>query len=113
MQPALPSPGRSLLIALLWILTAFAAGQAHSDEVAIREIIARLAATPNFGATESVVHDLAVTGDALVVRPLAALSEGNLVFRKADGQVFIGRADGRRVALLDPLTGEPVGEAAK
>ena len=56
---------------------------------------------------------MAATGDPSVERPLGALSVGDLLFRKSDAQVFIGKESGQTVQLLDPLSSEAAGEAAK
>ncbi|TIP98350.1 MAG: urea ABC transporter permease subunit UrtB, partial [Mesorhizobium sp.] len=61
----------------------------------------------------TVVRELAATGDTAVERPLGALAEGDLYVRKADSLVFIGKAAGGSVELLDPLSGEKSGDAAK
>jgi urea transport system permease protein len=85
----------------------------NAAEADLRAIIAKFAAGPGFAATEAVVRELAATGDPLVERPLAALAEGNLYIRKADSAVFVGNEAGDSVSLLDPLSGESAGEAAK
>jgi urea transport system permease protein len=86
---------------------------AQADEAALRSIIAKFATAKNFTATEAIVRELVATGDPVVETPLAALSEGNLLFRKADKQVFIGRESTQTVELSDPLTAEPAGQATK
>ena len=98
-----------LLIPLLTTLIA----PASADEAELRSIIAKFATVKGFPATEAIVKELAASGDSAVEKPLLALSEGDLVFRKADNQVFIGKEIGQTVQLLDPLTAEPAGEAAK
>ena len=85
----------------------------NAAEADLRAIIAKFAAGTGFAATEAVVRELAATGDPLVERPLAALAEGNLYIRKADSAVFVGNEAGDSVSLLDPLSGESAGEAAK
>jgi urea transport system permease protein len=79
----------------------------------LRVTIAKFADSKNFQTTEAIVRELGATGDPAVERPLAALAEGNLLFRKADKAVFIGNESGQTVALADPLTGEQAGEAKK
>jgi len=86
---------------------------ARGDEAALREIIAKFAAAKGFPAIEAVVRELGATGDPAVEKVLTALSEGNLSFRKSDSQIFMVKEDGSGVSLLDPLSGEPVGEAKK
>ena len=96
---------------LLFVLSALA--PASADEAALREIIAKFATAKNFSATETIVRELVATGDPAVERPLVALSDGNLYFRKADKAVFIGAEVGSAINLSDPLSGESAGEAAK
>jgi urea transport system permease protein len=82
-------------------------------ESAVRSIVAKFATAKNFSATETIVRELAATGDAAVERPLKALSDGDLYFRKADAAVFIGKEQGQSVVLTDPLNGATAGEAVK
>ena len=100
------------LCLLIPLLTALVA-PASADEAELRSVIAKLATVKGFPATQAIVKELAASGDPAVEKPLLALSEGDLVFRKADNQVFIDKESGQTVQLLDPLTAEPVGEAAK
>ncbi|MFN3549510.1 MAG: urea ABC transporter permease subunit UrtB [Mesorhizobium sp.] len=86
---------------------------AHADDDAIRASIAKFADSKNFGQTEEIVRELAATGDVRVERALAALSDGNLSFRKSDKQVFIAPERGQTASLFDPLTGEAAGEEPK
>jgi urea transport system permease protein len=85
---------------------------AHADESSLRSIIAGFADSKSFRDTEQVVRDLAATGDSAVARVLGALSDGNVSVRKSDRAVFVVREQGRKNVLLDPVTGEAVGEAA-
>ena len=60
------------------------------------------------------MRELGATGDPLSRRPLAALAEGDLYFRKSDSAVFIGTEAGADVKLARPADRrEPAGEAAK
>lgn len=99
----------SLLIPLLMAL----AVPASADEAELRTIIAKFASAKNFSATQSVVRELAVTGDPVVEKPLMALSNGDLVVRDADRAVFIGKETGTTVKLLDPLTADVAGGVSK
>jgi urea transport system permease protein len=99
----------SFFLSLLVVFTS----PASADEAALRPIIAKFAAAKNFKATEAVVQELAATGDPAVERPLAALAEGDLYFRKSDSAVFIGREARQAIKLADPLTGEEAGEEPK
>lgn len=85
----------------------------NAAEADLRAIVAKFATGTGFAATEAVVRELAATGDPLVERPLAALAEGNLYIRKADSMVFVGAEAADSVTLLDPLSGEKAGDAAK
>ncbi|ESX00408.1 urea ABC transporter permease [Mesorhizobium sp. LSJC268A00] len=85
----------------------------NAAEADLRAIVAKFATGTGFATTEAVVRELAATGDPLVERPLAALAEGNLYIRKADSAVFVGSEAADSVTLLDPLSGEKAGDAAK
>ena len=99
---------------LLTVLLALAvAAPSRADEAALRTIIQKFATAKGFPATEAIVRELAATGDTSVERPLAALAEGNLYFRKPDGAVFIGAEAAQVVRLADPLTGAAAGEEPK
>ena len=100
-----------VLVALLSVVAL--ALPASADEAALRPIIAKFAAAKNFKATEAVVQELAAAGDPAAGRPLAALAEGDLYFRKSDSAVFIGKEAGRAIKLADPLTGAKAGEEPK
>ncbi|MER8403211.1 urea ABC transporter permease subunit UrtB [Mesorhizobium sp. M0185] len=85
----------------------------NASEADLRVVIAKFATAANFPAIEAVVRELAASGDPAVERPLAALAEGSLYVRKADSLVFVGKESGDGIELLDALTGERSGEAAK
>lgn len=85
----------------------------NASESDLRAVVAKLATASNFSAIEAVVRELAATGDTAAERPLAALAEGSLYVRKADSVVFVGKESGDSIELLDALTGEKSGEAAK
>lgn len=102
---------RAIGLTLLLLLAMLS--PSNAAEADLRAIIAKFATASNFSATEAVVRELAATGDAAVERPLGALAEGDLYVRKADSLVFIGKAAGGTVELLDPLSGEKSGDAAK
>jgi urea transport system permease protein len=100
-------------ICLLVSFLAALAVPASADEAQLRDIIAKFATAKGFSATQTIVQELAATGDPVVERPLVALSDGDLMFRDSDRAVFIGKETGKTVRLLDPLTAEQVGEADK
>jgi urea transport system permease protein len=60
-----------------------------------------------------IVQGLAATGDPNVVPVLEALGEGDLYFRKSDNAVFLTKPAGANLSLVDPLSGEIVGEEPK
>jgi urea transport system permease protein len=59
------------------------------------------------------VEALAAMGDPRVVPVLRALGEGELYFRKSDNMVFMTKPAGASLSLIDPITGDTVGEEAK
>jgi len=67
----------------------------------------------DFKQAEVLIGQLAASGDPRVVPALEAFSEGDLYSRKSDGAVFITKASGANLALIDPLSGETAGEAPK
>ena len=104
------------VLRVLLVLVGFVLSGAHAaraDDDAIRATISGFADSKNFRETEQIVRDLAATGDVRVERPLAALSDGNLSFRKSDKQVFVALEQGQIARLFDPLTGEAMGEEPK
>jgi len=102
---------RRLLTTILLALALTA--PASADEAALRATIAKFATVKGFPATEAIVRELAAAGDPAVEKPLAALADGNLYFRKSDSAVFIGAESGANVKLSDPLTGADAGEEPK
>jgi urea transport system permease protein len=105
---------RALKIIVIVLLSYFAsASLAWSGEAEIRTSIAQLAAAKGFPEIEKIVKDLAALGDPLVNPALTALADGNLQVRKSDNAVFITRDVASGVVLIDPVTGEEAGEAAK
>jgi urea transport system permease protein len=99
--------GLAICLSLSMLVSAFA------DDASIRATIAKLADAKNFNAAADVVRELGASGDARVERVLLALSDGKVAFRKSDNAVFIVAESGQTAKLLDPLTGEEVGEEAK
>ncbi len=79
----------------------------------MRGLIASLA-EDGFDNTEAAVGVLAATGDSRVIPALEALAEGDLYTRDDDGSVVITtKGSGRNYILLDPLTGEDLGEVGR
>nr|WP_272211994.1 urea ABC transporter permease subunit UrtB [Marinicella sp. W31]MDC2877887.1 urea ABC transporter permease subunit UrtB [Marinicella sp. W31] len=95
------------------ILTCASSHARAADDVGA--LIDRFADARNFTQTEEIVQALAATGDPAVIPVLEILSDGDLYYREDDGKVFItADADSRRdLLLIDPLTGEEVGELSK
>lgn len=105
---------RNSILALLtvWCLSLFAP-VANAQALDLQAIVQKFATSKNFNQTKAIVAELAETGDASVASLLNALSDGQLYFRKADGQVFVVPGRGKTLELFDPLTGEAAGEAGK
>lgn len=59
------------------------------------------------------ISALAKTGDAKAIPVLEALGEGELYQRKSDGKVFLVKAQGADLLLIDPVTGMEAGQAPK
>jgi urea transport system permease protein len=70
-------------------------------------------ADANFNQAETLVGQIATTGDPRVVPALEAFAEGDLYFRKSDKAVFAGKAAGAQIELIDPVTGTSAGQVAK
>ena len=100
------------LLGLFLLLAAVPAAKAQTDETMLRGVIAELATSKNFRQTEQIVRDLAATGDPAVAVLLNGLADGNVSFRKSDNAVFIVRERAGKATLLDPLSGEQLGEVA-
>ncbi|MEM9107996.1 MAG: HEAT repeat domain-containing protein, partial [Pseudomonadota bacterium] len=59
------------------------------------------------------IEAITATGDVRVVPTLQALQGGTLYYRKSDKKVFLTREDGSDFTLIEPLTGQEAGTAAK
>jgi urea transport system permease protein len=70
-------------------------------------------AKADFSEAETLIGQIATTGDTRVVPGLQAFSDGDLYFRKADNIVFIGKSAGSGYELVDPVTGASAGQVAK
>ncbi|NWJ26955.1 urea ABC transporter permease subunit UrtB [Rhizobium sp. RM] len=69
--------------------------------------------TADFKQAETLIGQIAASGDPRVVAPLEAFAAGDLYVRKADNAVFMVKATGPNFTLIDPLSGESAGEAPK
>lgn len=104
---------RSLQFALVtfcFLITVYATDLRAEDD--LRAMVNALG-EGSFSQTEKQVEALARTGDPKIVPALEALAAGDLYQRKSDKKVFFTKPDGGNLALIDPLTGEQVGEEAK
>ncbi len=67
----------------------------------------------NFQKAGDIVQSLAKSGDPKVVPALQAFSDGDLYVRKSDNQVFIAKSSGDMMDLVDPVSGQVVGQEGK
>ena len=107
---------RALAAGLLTFLLAVTATLAQErDTRAILDAYgaAFIEGADGFGDTEALIDALGSTGEASAARPLRTLAAGDLMVRKEDGAVFAVRKGGAGFVLLDPMTGEALGEAGK
>jgi urea transport system permease protein len=96
------------VLALL-LLVLFGPARAQDDPGALLSALAG----GGYDKTEEAIGRIAASGDDRLVPALEALGEGDLYVRESDGAVVIGRkAKGRTYELIDPLTGDAIGEAA-
>ncbi|WP_234902540.1 urea ABC transporter permease subunit UrtB [Agrobacterium larrymoorei] len=96
------------VIGLLFSLTASAFAQ-QSDPKPLIDALGKA----DFKEAETLVGQIAATGDARVVPALEAFADGDLYVRKSDSVVFLTKPAGSNFTLVDPLTGESAGEAPK
>lgn len=87
-------------------------GPAAAAERAFGEILQALPSA-SYEAKATLIRELAETGHPRAVPVLRALSEGDLYVRKADQRVFIVRKGEGGYDLVDPLSGEPAGQAGR
>ena len=119
LRPNAPMPPFALRLALslaaafLFVLAALPLSPASAqDAEALRPLLPPLA-VEDFDATAKAINALAATGNPAAVPILEALAEGDLHVRKADGAVVFAKREGRKTVLVDPLTGENLGEAGR
>ncbi|MGV3549683.1 urea ABC transporter permease subunit UrtB [Rhizobium sp.] len=101
---------KAVFVALVLMFSAMAQ-QAFAQEDLKAQINAL--ATAKLPDLPKIVQTLAATGDPKVVPVLEALGEGDLYFRKSDNAVFLTKAAGANLSIIDPVSGETVGEEAK
>jgi urea transport system permease protein len=99
-----------LVLRFVLMTLVFSTFSANADEASVRAAISKFAEGNGYASIESAIDALGATGDPLATNSLNALNDGLLVLRKDDGQIFITDAAGAK--LIDPVTGETVGDAA-
>ena len=95
-----------VLLTLLLIPPAFA--QPAGFEVLVNNL-----ATGGFADREAAIEALAATGDERVPAILNTLAEGDLYVVAATGKVVVAQKAGAGFTVTDPVSGAPLGEAAK
>ncbi|WP_413207130.1 urea ABC transporter permease subunit UrtB [Rhodospirillum sp. A1_3_36] len=98
------------LAAMVCVLAALGATPAQAEED-LAPLVASLA-EGGLSDRAKAIEALAATGDPRAVPILEALSDGDLMVKKADGTVVIAKKAGKTLALTDPVTGEAMGELA-
>jgi urea transport system permease protein len=101
---------RTIMLALLLGLSFFGRMAFAAEDLKTQINALATAKLPELPAK---IQALATTGDPKVVPVLEALGEGDLYFRKSDNAVFLTKPAGANFSLIDPVTGETVGEEAK
>ena len=100
-------------LAALWLcllsLTSAGGANAADDPAALIKALG----TASFSEAEEIIATLGRSGDPRVVPALKALYGGDLYLRKADQNVFIARKSGADLMLIEPLSGEEIGEEKK
>ncbi|RLQ88405.1 urea ABC transporter permease subunit UrtB [Notoacmeibacter ruber] len=86
---------------------------AQDDDTALRQAIAGLGAEKGYSKLREAIAVVVETGDPRGARVLNALSEGDVYRHQDQDEVFIVAGRGKELTLLDPVTGEKVGTAAK
>ncbi|TCD16276.1 urea ABC transporter permease subunit UrtB [Oricola cellulosilytica] len=100
----------SFIACLVFLVLSGLSARAQDDE-ALRGAVAGFATAEGFQQIGAVIDALVVLGDPRATRVLAALGEGDLKVREADGGVFIVRGSAASVRLIDPVNGDTAGEA--
>ena len=100
----------SRLLSALFLLF-FLLGSAHADDD-LQGLIDALA-TGKLKDRTAQIEAITAKGDVRAVPALQALQGGTLYFRKSDKKVFLTQKDGSGLTLIEPLTGQEAGTAAK
>lgn len=104
---------RTISLILFWLACLCLSAQVQAQEQPDLASLVRALGEGSYGQTESAIEALAASGRPEAAYVLEQLAEGNLVSRKADGAVFVGRRDGSSYVLADPLTGADAGQAPR
>lgn len=99
-----------LFVALCLVISAHVVGSRAAEDLG--PLIDQLGSA-KLSDMDDHITALAKTGDAKVVPVLEALGEGELYQRKSDGRVFLVKAQGADLLLVDPVTGADAGAAPK
>ena len=99
-----------LVLRFVLMTLVFSTFSARADEASVRAAISKFAEGNGYASIEGAIDALGATGDPLATNSLNALNDGLLVLRKDDSQIFITDAAGMK--LIDPVTGEAVGDVA-
>ncbi len=99
-----------LFVALCLVISAHVVGSRAAEDLG--PLIDQLGSA-KLSEMDDHITALAKTGDAKVIPVLEALGEGELYQRKSDGKVFLVKAQGADLLLVDPVTGADAGAAPK
>ncbi len=99
-----------LFVALCLLISAHVVGSRAADDLGV--LVDQLGAA-KLSDMDDRIAALAKTGDAKVIPVLEALGEGELYQRKSDGKVFLVKAGGADLQLVDPVTGADAGATPK
>lgn len=99
-----------LFVALCLVISAHVVGSRAAEDLG--PLIDQLGSA-KLSDMDDHITALAKTGDAKVIPVLEALGEGELYQRKSDGKVFLVKAQGADLLLVDPVTGADAGAAPK
>lgn len=99
------------LAVILGLAVILVAAPARADDAAFSAALSGLAAD-SFAEKAAAADRLAATGDARALPVLQAMEAGALFVRKDDSIIVTGEANGREVAIIDPLTGARLGTVA-
>jgi len=99
-----------VVLSVIFGLTVTSVTPAYADPFV--DAVQALNAKSNKAKTTA-IEALVATGDERAAAVLGAFLNGTLFYRKADKRVFITEKSGSVYILIDPATGEDVGEAKK